>query len=369
MVHVRHIVRQFHPAVGGLEDAVANLAAELARQGIDGSVVTLDRAFGDPATVMPSSDSYRDIPITRIPYRGSSRYPIAPGVLQQLDGADIVHVHGIDFFFDFLALTRLVHHKPLVASTHGGFFHTSFASRAKRVFFQTATRASARGYDRIFGSSESDAAMFRQIAPRTTIAIENGVNIEKWRDAASHEAVPTLLFIGRFSVNKNVAALIALVAALDPAWRLIIAGQPSDLTGDDLRDEAARLGVADRVEVVTGADDATLRTLVGRASYVASASRYEGFGLSVVEGMSAGLTPILSGIAPFERLVAGSGCGVIVDMDDPAGAAHAVQALHAARSPGARAANMAAVQVYSWTGVAAKFAAEYRAVLAARAAA
>lgn len=368
MVHVRHIVRQYYPAVGGLEDAVANLAAELARQGIDGSVVTLDRAFGDPTTVMPSSASHRGIPITRIPYRGSSRYPIAPSVVQQLDGADIVHVHGIDFFFDFLALTRPIHRTPLVASTHGGFFHTSFASRAKRVFFQTATRLSARGYDRIFGSSESDAAMFRQIAPRSTIAIENGVNIDKWRDAAAHETVPTMLFIGRFSVNKNILALIALVAALDPTWRLIIAGQPSDLSGDAVRAEAARLGVADRVEVVTGADDATLRALVGRASYVASASRYEGFGLSVVEGMSAGLTPILSAIAPFERLVSSTGRGIIVDMDDPTAAARAVQAQHDRRAAPDRAANMAAVQVYSWTGVAAKFAAEYRSVLAARSA-
>ncbi|MDB5714323.1 MAG: hypothetical protein JWO15_1720 [Sphingomonadales bacterium] len=368
MVHVRHIVRQFHPVIGGLEDAVANLAVELARQGIDGSIVTLNRAFGDPATVLPRSANHRGISITRIPYRGSSRYPIAPSVLQQLDGADIVHVHGIDFLFDFLALTRPLHRKPLVASTHGGFFHTSFASRAKRVFFHTATRVSARAYDRIFGSSESDAAMFSQIAPHTIMALENGVNIEKWRDAASREAVPTMIFIGRFSVNKNIPALIALVAALGPAWRLIIAGQPSDLSGEDLRDEAARLGVADRVEVATGADDATLHALVGRASYVASASRYEGFGLSVVEGMSAGLTPILNNIAPFQRLVAASGCGLIVDMDDTAGTARAAQAQHDARMPDARYANIAAVQVYSWTGVAAKFAIEYSAVLAARAA-
>jgi len=368
MVHVQHIVRQFYPAIGGLEDAVSNLTVELARQGVDGSVITLDRTFGDLKQELRSSERYRGVPVVRIPYSGSNRYPIAPSVLQHLSGADIVHVHGIDFFFDFLALTRFIHKKPLVASTHGGFFHTNFASQAKRIFFQTATRASARGYKRIFGSSESDSAMFRRIAPRSTVTIENGVNIDKWRDAASHKLVPTMLFIGRFSVNKNVPALISLIAALNCDWKLIIAGQTSDFSAEDLRAEALQKGVANRVDVVTGADDAALRSLVGKASYIVSASRYEGFGLSVVEGMSAGLVPILSNIAPFQRLVAKSGCGLIVDIDDLSSAALALQAWHDASATGARQASMSAVGVYSWTGVAAEFAAHYHAVLAARSA-
>lgn len=368
MIHVRHIVRQFHPAVGGLEDAVANLSVELARQGIDSSVVTLNRTFGDPTATMPREDNYGNIPITRIPYCGSSRYPIAPKVLHELRDADIVHVHGIDFFFDFLALTRFLHRKPLVASTHGGFFHTNFASRAKQVFFHTATRASAYGYDRIFGSSQNDAAMFSKIAPRKTVVIENGVNIDKWRNAGSTQLVPTIIFIGRFSVNKNIPALINLMAALNPLWRLIIAGQPSDLSALDLRNLADRHSVSNRVTVIPGPDDAEIRTLIEKSSYVASASRYEGFGLSIVEGMSAGLTPILSNIPPFRRLVETSGCGLIVDMDNYTTAATTLEEFHRANSLSARSANIAAAQIYSWSGVASDFASHYRAVLAARSA-
>ncbi|MBB4860969.1 alpha-1,3-mannosyltransferase [Novosphingobium chloroacetimidivorans] len=358
------MVRQFAPMIGGLEDAVAQLVKHLHRDhSIDGSVVTLDRSFGDLSRHLPAVGKSSGIPIRRIPFIGSSRYPVAPGVLKKLGGADLIHVHGIDFFFDFLAATRFLHRRRLVASTHGGFFHTDYASRAKRIWFASITRVSASGYARIFGSSENDADIFRQIAPRQTIAIENGVDIDKWRDAGAREPSPTLLFIGRFAVNKDVPALIRLVAALGRPWQLIVAGQPSDLSVDDLRWAAAAVGATEQLEIHVGPDDAALRELVGRATYVASASRYEGFGLSVVEGMSAGLVPVLRRIPPFERLVETTGCGLLVDMDDPLSAAGEVQKFHNEQARARRAAAILAAARFGWTRVATRFAAEYRAVL------
>jgi alpha-1,3-mannosyltransferase len=348
-----------------MEDAVAQLAAHLrSDHEISGSVVTLNRSFGDLDCHLPRTGEHLGVPIRRIPFRGSTRYPIAPSVLKEIGEADIVHVHGIDFFFDFLAATRWLHRRPLVASTHGGFFHTNFASSAKRAWFASITRLSARSYARLFGSSENDTATFRRIAPRQTIAIENGVNIAKWHDAGAAEPCPTMIFIGRFSVNKDVPALIRLVAALGAPWRLIVAGQPSDLSTDDLRAAAEANGVVGRVEIHVGADDAALRALISQASYVASASRYEGFGLSVIEGMSAGLVPILRPIPPFQRLVERTGSGLLVDMDDPFVAARQVRAFHEEAAEGGREGAIAGASGFGWTRVAARFAAEYREVLA-----
>ncbi len=367
-IHVRHVVRQFHPAIGGLEDSVANLSAALmAMPGFDSSVVTLDRVFGDPATRLAPQGSFRGVPIARIPFRGSHRYPLAPTVLRALDGADIVHVHGIDFFFDYLAATRALHRKPLVASTHGGFFHTDFASRAKQVWFNTVTRASARGYQRIFGSSEQDAKRFATIAPGRTMTTENGVDLAKWSDAASQSPVPTMIVIGRFAVNKGLQSLIQATASLDPAWHLIIAGQDSDLTAADLTAEAARRPGGARVTVVASPTDADIHALIGEASFLVSASRYEGFGLTAIEGLSAGLTPILNAIPPFERLVLRTDRGRIVDMAAPGHLASVLdEALHRLRQDptGERTQNMDAGKVFGWGDVALRFANEYRAVIA-----
>ena len=363
-MHVLHVVRQFAPMVGGLEDAVAQLTSHLReQQNIKSSVVTLDRPFGDRARRLSEQDVHLGTPIRRIPFWGSTRYPIAPSVLRTLAAADLVHVHGIDFFFDFLAATRHLHGRPMVASTHGGFFHTDFASTAKKVWFNSLTRLSATGYRRIFGSSENDAALFRRIAPRQTVAIENGVNIGKWADAAASTPVATIIFIGRFSVNKDIPSLIRLVAALGAPWRLIVAGQPSDLSSDDLRATATAHSVADYVEIHVLPNDDAVRTLIGRADYIASASRFEGFGLSVVEGLSAGLTPLLRDIPPFRRLVERTGRGLLLDYDDPGHAAAALGAAHRSATVAARAANVAAARPFGWTGVSERFASEYRQIL------
>ena len=369
-IHILHVVRQFYPAVGGLEDSVANLAAELnAMQGVTTSVLTLDRVFGDRSIRLASRGEYRGVRITRIPFFGSKRYPVALSVLRHLSKANIVHVHGIDFNFDFLSATRLFHRKPLVVSTHGGFFHTEFASRLKRLYFRSVTRFSAKGYVRIFGSSESDTAMFSSIAPSKTITIENGVNIYKWANTASRQLVPSILCLGRFSSNKAIPDLFALLAALRARgsfWRLIVAGQESDLSVADLKRAAAAFGVADAVKIVVGAADEELVPLISKASYICSASRYEGFGLGVVEGMSAGLTPFVSNIAPFERLISTSGCGRVFDPRDPEAGAGILLNLHnlLQRSyQGHRASNMSAAARYGWAEPAARLAAIYRSII------
>lgn len=326
---VVHVVRQFHPSVGGLEDAVLNLARIQRRElGIDARVVTLDRLFTRPEIVLPALDVVDGIPVRRLPWRGSSRYPVAPSVLGAIRGADLVHVHAIDFFFDFLALTRPLHRIPLVASTHGGFFHSSFASRAKRVFFATVTRASCLAYRRIIACSESDADMFRPIVrDNRLVTIENGVDLEKFAGAASPVQTRTMLSHGRFARHKRVHLLFPLLAALrghDPSWRLIVAGSEADATLASLEAAAAEAGVSDAVRFVLQPSNAELRTLMGQASYYASASEHEGFGIAAVEAMSAGLVPILSDIPPFRRLVQRTGVGIAIDPQDPVSVARAV---------------------------------------------
>jgi alpha-1,3-mannosyltransferase len=355
-VRITHVVRQFPPSVGGLEEAVLQLCSTLQRRGAEVDVVTLDRIAQDSARPLPALDDVAGLRVRRIPFRGSWRYPVAPGVLAHIRNADVVHVHGIDFFFDFLAATVPLHRKPLVASTHGGFFHTTFAHRLKQLYFQTATRASARAYRAILASSEADLALFGPVVPadRLRLAV-NGVDVGKWSDLASPSLQRHLLFIGRFSSNKTLPALLPWLRALrrlHPTWRLTVAGQPGDVTADDLRGLAERLDVADALTVIEKPSDDAIATAIRSASYVVSPSRHEGFGISIVEGMAAGLVPVLSRIPPFLRFVGEARTGLTIDFEDPE-AAIAVEHLHAslaARPDRARACVMAAARPYAWDG-------------------
>jgi alpha-1,3-mannosyltransferase len=368
-VKVVHIVRQFSPSVGGLEDTVLSLTrAQRERLDIDASVLTLDRLFTGP-DVLPAEDVIHGVPVQRLPWSGSSRYPLAPSVLRHLKSADVVHVHAIDFFFDFLAFTRPLHGRRMIATTHGGFFHTGAFRMVKKVWFQTLTRASITAYDRIVACSHSDAEMFRASAGQRLMLIENGINQAKFRNAASPTPQKTILSFGRFARHKRTDALLGVfkqLTDLDPAWRLIIAGREADQKASELLDMARALGIADAVRFVLNPTDVELRSLMGAATFYASLSAYEGFGLAAVEAMSAGLVPILSGIQPFIRLVSAAAAGLTVDADDPVAAAAAIAALPVGnidlQSEWRRRVMMVAAR-YDWEEVASRYGMVYESAL------
>jgi alpha-1,3-mannosyltransferase len=361
-LRIAHVVRQYHPSVGGMEDVVHNVARHQLEAGHRPAVITLDRLFRDRGQSLPPAEEMDGIPVRRLPFAGSSRYPICPQVLGRLAEADVVHVHGVDFFFDYLAATRWLHRRPLVASTHGGFFHTRFAARLKRVFFNTVTRGSARAYDRIIATSHNDGRIFRPIVKGARLeVIENGVDVRKFHDCAARQPTPTLIYFGRWSENKGIPAAIDLLARLrsrDPAWRLIVAGREYDYDAVQLRDLVAFAGLGDSVERVPNPSDAELAALIGRASYFVCLSRHEGFGLAAIEALSAGLQPVLSDIPPFRFLVQRSGLGAIVrcGREDAAvawliDANQSGQGLHAER----RAHAMTFAQPYDWPRVAGRY--------------
>lgn len=363
---VVHLTRLFWPSIGGLEEAVLNLAASQRRSGsIDASIVSLDRLPGRPGR-LPSRDIVEGIPVTRIPWRGSRRYPVAPAVLRHVRDANLVHVHGIDFFFDFLAWTRPLHRRRLVASTHGGFFHTKFLARLKQVYFTTATRASTSFYDRIVACSEADAQVFKPIAGTRLSTIENGVDVEKFADRAARERTKTLIYFGRLAAHKRIPALFPLLRALrlrDPGWELIVAGGEADVTMDALQDEAWRSNVTDAVRFVREPSNQELAELIGSASYFVCLSAYEGFGIAAVEAMSAGLMPVLSDIPPFAKLIGKAGAGLIVRPEEPETAAELLLQTAASAEPSPdehRQRVMAAARIYDWTSVAEAYHDVYR---------
>jgi len=318
-MQIVHVVRQFHPAIGGMESVVWELASAQVMKGHNVRVVTLNRRFERPQERLSPREFVRGIEIVRIPYWGSNRYPIAWSVRKHIGEADIVHVHGLDFFFDYLAWTQPLHRRKLVVSTHGGYFHTPFAATLKKLAFSTITRLSLSWYGGVATVSAADQTLFSSIRSRGASLIENGVNIEKYADAGARKPVKSIITLGRFSTNKRLDRLIAFLASLrrlDPAWRLIIAGRPADLTAADLRELAAKAGVADAVEIQTSPFDDAVRHLIGKCSIIASASDYEGFGLTAVEGLSAGLFPLLNDIPPFHHLHDRHGVGLLTDFSD-----------------------------------------------------
>lgn len=366
---VVHVVRQFLPNRGGLEDVVHNLARHSLDAGYRVRVVTLNSLFSDRARRLPERETIDGIDVVRIPWRGSTRYPVAPSVLHHIGDADLVHVHAIDFFFDFLAFTRPIHGRRMIATTHGGFFHTRRFAAIKKAWFQTLTRFSASRYRAIIGCSQSDLETFTKIAPHRTMMIENGIDTEKFAGASSPVPTKRIVTIGRFSVNKRLERLIDALAALcdrDPAWHLDIIGVPSDLSVSELEMMIADRGLSGNAMLRVGLANTDIRTLLGRASILASASEYEGFGLVAIEAMSAGLVPVLEGNTAY-RILSGRHSDIhLADFTDAEGAASAIEAARAGLSDdsGLRGRLMETAGAYSWVGAAKRYLELYAEALA-----
>jgi len=365
-----HVVRQFLPNRGGLEDVVYHLCREQLRQGFDVSVVTLDRLFTDPGHKLPAQETIDGIKITRIPFRGSTRYPLAPGVFRHIGDADLVHVHAIDFFFDALAQTKLFHRKPLVATTHGGFFHTKDFSRLKTLWFNGPTRFSANRYDAILACGRGDFEAFSTIAGSKVQLIENGVDLEKFAGASSPSPVRRLVSLGRFSKNKHPEHLIetmAYLAAKDPAWHLDLIGAVSDWSTEALQEEIARYGLGDHVTLSVGLDNHAIAERMRSASIFVSASEFEGFGLAVIEAMSAGLTPVVQTNTAFSALAAKHSALQLTDFFNPVSAAAMIEQTYDKlaeghlQKPGAE-----ELSPYSWGHVASLYSEAYRTIFQAR---
>lgn len=366
--------RVFWPNLGGIERHVQWLAQHLVKRGHTVDIVTLDRAFED-GRALPPYDRLEhpgggSSHVWRVPFRGSTRYPIAPRVAQFVRRYDVVHVHAIDFLADWLTFTRRWHHRPVVLSTHGGFFHTDFAPRAKRLWFQTLTRHLVRRVDALIYTSDQDEELFRTLTDRGRL-IRTGVSLDPWQGLARAPEPGRFVTVGRVDRHKGLGHLIdalAAYAAAGEAFHADIVG-PEVVPGliDQLRAQAAARGIADRVRFHGKVDEATMHEAVRTAELGLWPAEYESFGISVVETMAAGLVPVLNDIRAFRYFHdAGEGAtnGALTNFADPRAAAAAIAAtrrgLDAAASDRAR----RVARRYSWEDVVVEVEAVYRDVIA-----
>ncbi|WP_416798429.1 glycosyltransferase family 4 protein [Ciceribacter azotifigens] len=364
------VVRQYAPGRGGLEDVVGNLSRLLLARGYRVRVVTCNSLFTDRERLLPASEVIDGVEVVRIPWSGSTRYPVAPRVLRHIRDADLVHVHAVDFFFDFLAVTRPFHGRPMVTTTHGGFFHTKKYAAIKRLWFRSLTRLSCLAYRAVVCCSRSDLDLFDTIAAGRTVLVENGVDTGKFAGLAASLPARRMITIGRFSVNKRLERLLDVTVRLvekNPRWHLDIVGSPSDLTEADLRREIAARGLMEHVGVHVAVPNETVRRLISDASIFVSASDYEGFGLVAVEAMSAGLLPVLNSNDAYRSLAGQHSIVRLTDFEDATRAAEAVEAAFAGLASDPEMMRRALMEVasgYSWDTVVDQYIAVYRAALA-----
>lgn len=135
------------------------------------------------------------------------------------------------------------------------------------------------------------------------------------RDTSSQ----TFLFVGSIFNRRHVPELIegfGRLARAHPDARLEIVGDNRTSPAIDLPGAIRATGLTDRIHLRSYVTDQELRALYASASAFAFLSEYEGFGLTPLEAMAAGL-PVLLLDTPVAREICGD-AAIYLERPDPA---------------------------------------------------
>jgi glycosyltransferase involved in cell wall biosynthesis len=121
-----------------------------------------------------------------------------------------------------------------------------------------------------------------------------------------------LLSVGTIERRKNLALTVRALAGL-PGVELVVVGRETAYA-DEVRAEAARLGVAGRIRFLHGLGPFELAALYRLATALVYPSRFEGFGIPIIEALFSG-TPVVTTRGGVFPEAAGPG-SAYVDPDD-----------------------------------------------------
>lgn len=140
----------------------------------------------------------------------------------------------------------------------------------------------------------------------------------EWRrEHGVPEHLTLLVTVGRLVDSKRFDRAIHAVAVARASGQdlgLVVVGRgPMD---EQLRALSVDEGVADRVWFIGPRYGEELAAAVGSADVLCSPSEYEGFGLTIIEGMACGIPPVAVAVGGVTDLIEDGVSGVLVDEVD-----------------------------------------------------
>ena len=231
---------------------------------------------------------------------------------------------------------------------HPEWFRASEGLRRRWLTARTAEAASVVFTDSEFSRSEIETRL--GVVPSRIRVIAPGLSSRGVAPATGGRQ-PLILFVGSLFNRRRIPDLIAafaVVAGRTRSARLVIVGDDRTWPHQDLGTIAESHGVARQVTLLSYVPDDELAALYGRASAFAFLSEYEGFGLTPLEALAAGV-PIVVLDTPIAREIYGD-AAVFVPPGDISATA---EALHGLLVAPARAADLLArapalLARYSW---------------------
>ncbi len=366
--------RWIFPHISGIGNYTRQLLAEYAHMQTPHRITAI---FNDPAL---EARTRAETGMDRAAHMRSLLFPAgmfalrSQSALPRLLRQERIRVfHSPNYMIPFLAFSRHADGPIRAVTTIHDLIPLRFpdhAPKSKKArvmpIFRTLLREAARRSTCILtvsNTSRRDIIELLKAPPERVRPVYNGVAdvfLQAGQQAAAPADAPpesprTLLYVGRADPYKNITTLLHALARLrrDEGMnvRLRIAGSP-DPRYPEPAALAATLGIADAVEWTGYLTDDALVSAYRHADLLVHPSRYEGFGLQILEAMACG-TPVLSSNAGSLPEVVGD-AGRLVPPDDTDAFVHGIKAILTTPALAAqmRAAGFAQAARFSWADTA-----------------
>ena len=115
-----------------------------------------------------------------------------------------------------------------------------------------------------------------------------------------------ILYIGRLEAKKNIINLIKAYQKTDRRWPLVLAGRPGNFGYKEIEELATSEDLKNDVMILGYVSQQNYIRLLGTASLFMFPSKFEGFGIPILEAMGTGVPVLCSGL-PVLREIAGDG--------------------------------------------------------------
>lgn len=291
------VTARYPPHLGGIETHVFEVARRLACAGVGVTVLTTDVTGG-----LPTEEECEGVQVKRVRAWPANRdYYFAPGVYRAIrDGDwDVVHCQGCHTLVAPLAMLAAWRAQiPYVLTFHTGGHSSRFRQTLRGMQWAMLRPLLARA-ERLIGVSKFEAQFFqtRLRLPAARFAvIPNGAQLPQVQERAP-AAGPGALVISvgrleRYKGHQRMIAALPKIRAQRPDVRLLILGTgPYEAT---LREMAARLGVADSVEItaIPAHERERMASVLSGAALVTLLSEYEAHPIAVMEAAALG-RPVL----------------------------------------------------------------------------
>jgi glycosyltransferase involved in cell wall biosynthesis len=289
----------------GIESYYEQAGSELARLGHD--VTVYCRSYFTPSIAVHNGMRVRRLPTIRSKHLETVVHTLLSTAHAMISDYDVVHYHCLGpALFSFLP--RLAGKKTVVTVQGLDWQRGKWGRFASRVL-RLGEAAAVFAPDATMVVSRTLQQHYREEYSRETIYVPNGAamaparlppRLMEWDLLADNY----ILFLGRFSPEKNCHLLIQAFENLNTTMKLVLAGGSSH--SDDYV-ESLRRHESSNIRFLPWVSGDDLNELLSNAAVFVLPSAIEGLSLALLDAMAAGVCVLTSDIPENNEAVEGAG--------------------------------------------------------------